>query len=140
MNRQKAENTVTEYLKPIFGFTLKRCKSIEDAEDLSQEIVLRAFRALLIRDDIGDISKFIWTIAHNALNNYYRDISKNMIGVSIDEVSELIADPDADIDLDDNSEAIHRLQSEIAYLSKLQRKIVIAFMCPLVNGLIYKFH
>ncbi len=127
MNRQKAENTVTEYLKPIFGFTLKRCKSIEDAEDLSQEIVLRAFRALLIRDDIGDISKFIWTIAHNALNNYYRDNSKNMIGVSIDEVSELIADPDADIDLDDNSESIHRLQSEIAYLSKLQRKIVIAY-------------
>lgn len=27
----------TEYLKPIFGFVLKRCKSIQDAEDLSQE-------------------------------------------------------------------------------------------------------
>ncbi len=127
MNRQTAEKTITEYLKPIYGFALKRCKSIEDAEDLSQEIVLKAFRALLSKDNIGDTAKFIWTIAHNALNNYYRDNAKSMVGVSIDEVAELIADPDAEIDADDNSETIRRLQSEIAYLSKLQRKIVIAY-------------
>ncbi len=127
MNRQTAEKTITEYLKPIYGFALKRCKSIEDAEDLSQEIVLKAFRALLSKDNIGDTSKYIWTIAHNALNNYYRDNAKSMVGVSIDEVAELIADPDAEIDADDNSETIRRLQGEIAYLSKLQRKIVIAY-------------
>ncbi|MGN1095472.1 MAG: sigma-70 family RNA polymerase sigma factor, partial [Eubacteriales bacterium] len=96
-------------------------------EDLSQEIVLKAFRALLIKDDIGDVSKFIWTIAHNALANYYRDSSKSMIGVSIDEVIDLIADPDHGFDTDDNADSIRRLQSEIAYLSKLQRKIVIAY-------------
>lgn len=87
MNRQDVEKTITEYLKPIFGFSLKRCKSIHDAEDLSQEIVLRAFRALLIKDD----------------------------------VAELIADPNSEIDIDDNKESICQLQSEIAYLSKLQR-------------------
>ena len=67
MRRQDAENIITEYLKPIFGFALKRCKSTQDAEDLSQEIVLKAYRALLAKDDIGDAGKFIWTIAHNAL-------------------------------------------------------------------------
>ncbi len=127
MNRQDVEKTITEYLKPIFGFALKRCKSIHDAEDLSQEIAVRAFRALLERDDIEDISKFIWTVAHNALSNYYRDTAKSMIGVSIDEVAELITDPYCEIDNDDNTEAIRRLQSEIAYLSKLQRRIVIAY-------------
>ena len=71
MNRQDAERITTEYLKPIFGFALKRCQNAEDAEDLSQEIVLKAFRALLSRDDIADVGKFIWTIAHNALSNYY---------------------------------------------------------------------
>ncbi len=127
MNRQDVEKTITEYLKPIFGFALKRCKSIHDAEDLSQEIAIRAFRALIERDDIEDISKFIWTVAHNALSNYYRDTAKSMIGVSIDEVSELITDPCCEIDNDDNTEYIARLQSEIAYLSKLQRRIVIAY-------------
>lgn len=33
MDRRTAENTITEYLKPVFGFTLKRCRTIEDAED-----------------------------------------------------------------------------------------------------------
>ena len=127
MNRQDVEKTITEYLKPIFGFALKRCKSIHDAEDLSQEIAIRAFRALLIKDDVADMGKFIWTVAHNTLSNYYRDSAKSMVGVSIDEVAELIADPYSEIDTDDNRNAIHRLQTEIAYLSKLQRRIVIAY-------------
>lgn len=67
MNRQDVEKIVTEYLKPIFGFALKRCKNIHDAEDLSQEIVTNAFRALLVKDDVSDMGKFIWTVAHNAL-------------------------------------------------------------------------
>jgi len=127
VNRQDAEKIITEYLKPIFGFALKRCKNAQDAEDLSQDIVLKAFRALLIKDDIGDVSKFIWTIAHNTLSNYYRDFAKSVIGKSIDEVAEVIADPDSIFADDDNTDAIRRLQSEIAYLSKLQRKIVIAY-------------
>ena len=127
MNRQDVEKTITEYLKPIFGFALKRCKSIHDAEDLSQEIAIRAFRALLVKDDARDMGKFIWTVAHNTLSNYYRDTAKSMVGVSIDEVAELIADPYSEIDTDDNTEAIHRLQTEIAYLSKLQRRIVISY-------------
>ena len=127
MNRQDVEKTITEYLKPIFGFALKRCKSIHDAEDLSQEITIRAFRALLIKDDVADMGKFIWTVAHNTLSNYYRDTAKSMIGVSIDEVAELIADPDSELEMDDNTETIRRLQTEIAYLSKLQRRIVIAY-------------
>ena len=127
MNRQDVEKTITEYLKPIFGFALNRCKSIQDAEDLSQEIAIRAFRALLAKDDVADMGKFIWTVAHNTLSNYYRDSAKSIIGVSIDEVAELIADPYSEPDTDDNTEAIHRLQTEIAYLSKLQRRIVIAY-------------
>ncbi|MBR6768914.1 MAG: sigma-70 family RNA polymerase sigma factor [Clostridia bacterium] len=127
MNRQDAEQIITEYLKPIFGFALKRCQNTQDAEDLSQHIVLNAFRALLMKDDIGDIRKFIWTIAHNALSNYYRDAAKTIIGVSIDEAAEVVADSDSMADGDDNADAICRLQSEIAYLSKLQRKILIAY-------------
>ena len=127
MKRQDAEKIITEYLGPIFGFALKRCKSVQDAEDLSQEIVLRAFRALLIKDDIDNPSKFIWTVAHNTLSNYYRDSAKSVIGVSIDEVTELLADPDSVCDSADNADTIRKLQSEIAYLSKLQRKIVVAY-------------
>ena len=126
VNRENAEKIITEYLEAIFGFALKRCKNPQDAQDLSQDIVLRAFRALLIKDDIENAGKFIWTIAHNALSNYYRDPAKAVIGVPIDEFADLIADPDSVFD-GDNADTIRRLQSEIAYLSKLQRRIVIAY-------------
>ena len=127
MNRQEAEKVIAKYLKPIFGFAMKRCSTQEDAEDLSQEIVLKAYRSLLIKDDILDTEKFIWTIAHNALSNYYRSNAKLQIGVSIDEVAGMLADPRSLFTEDDDKEIIGRLQTEIAYLSKLQRRIVIAY-------------
>ncbi len=131
MKRQDAERIICDHVKPIFGFALKRCKTYEDAEDLSGEIVLRAFRALLKRDGIADPSKFIWTVAHHTLCNYYRDHARYAVGIPLDEVAEFVSDPEAAADGREDAEetraAIHRLQSEIAYLSKLQRKIVIAY-------------
>ncbi len=127
MNRQDVEKTITEYLKPIFGFALKRCKGFHDAEDLSQEIAIRAFRALLAKDDVADMGKFIWTVAHNTLSNYYRDTAKSMVGVSIEEAPELVADLHSETDTDDHTEVIYRLRDEIAYLSKMQRRILIAY-------------
>lgn len=86
MDKNKAEEIITKYIQPIFSFALKRCKNEKDAEDLSQEIALKAFRILLSRDDIEDYTKYIWTIAHNTLANYYRNASRN-IGISIDDIN-----------------------------------------------------
>jgi len=127
VNRRDVENIITEYVKPVYGFALKRCKTMEDAEDLSQEIITRAFRALLVKEDIADMGKFIWTVAHNALSNYYRDTAKSMLGVPLDEVAEQLADPDSLLEKEEEEDSIRKLQGEIAYLSKLQRKIVIAY-------------
>lgn len=128
MNRTDAEKWTTEYLKPVFGFALKKCKSIEDAEDLSQEIMAKVYVALIKRDDIEDVSKFIWTIAHNSLSNYYRDNNHSFAGVPIDEVENCLYDetPTAESALTQQEE-ISKLYSEIAYLSKLQRRIVIMY-------------
>ena len=119
MNRQDVEKSIARYLKPIFGFALKRCKSIHDAEDLSQEIAIRAFRSLIVRDDVADMGKFIWTVAHNMLSNYYRDTAKSMVGVSIDELAELIAAPCSELDTVKNAEknaALNGLLDRFSYL------------------------
>lgn len=128
MNRQDAEKITTEYLKPVFGFALKRCKCLEDAEELSQDIMVKIFLALINRDDIQDISKFIWTIAHNSLSNYYRDNKYSFSGLPIEDVADyLFADTsDAESSIIEQEEIL-KLQSEIAHLSKFQRRIVIAY-------------
>lgn len=127
MHREEIEQAVRQYMEPIFGFALKRCRTPEDAEDLSQEIFLRAFRGLLAKDDVEDLGKYIWTVAHNALSNYYRDTARAVIGVPIDAVAEILADPNAGIGSEEDREVLRRLRCEIAYLSKLQRRIVIAY-------------
>ena len=128
MNKFDVEKITTEYLKPVYGFALKRCANLQDAEDLAQEIMMKLCRALLIKDDIGDVGKYVWTVAHNALSNYYRDGAKSCVGISIEEISDTLSDGNSDIE--DGiimSETASKLQSEIAYLSKLQRRIVIAY-------------
>ncbi len=128
MNRTDAEKCTTEYLKPVFGFALKKCRSIEDAEDLSQEIMAKVYVALLKRDDIEDVSKFIWTIAHNCLSNYYRDNKHSFTGVPIGDMEDCLYDDKLSVESSlIEREEISKLYSEIAYLSKLQRRIVIMY-------------
>lgn len=126
MVQKQAERIIAQYLKPIYGFALKRCISLQDAQDLAQEIAFKVFRALLIRDDIENVEKYIWTAAHNALANYYRDKTKRAIGIPIDELAETLPFDNESISADEK-ELIERLHTEIAYLSKLQRRIVIAY-------------
>ena len=124
VRKEEAERILEGYLKPVLGFALKRCKSSEDAEDLSQEIILKAYRALLARDDVEDTGKFIWTVAHNALCNYYRSAPKNVIGIPVENLEELLACPETE---EENEEAVKRLRLEIAYLTAQQREIVVAY-------------
>ena len=125
MKRSEAERILEPWVKPVLGFALKRCKTPEDAEDLSQEIILKVYRALLLRDDVEDAEKYIWTVAHNALCNYYRSASRSMIGVPVETLADLPAETAEDAG--ETAEAVDRLKQEIAYLSGMQRKIVIAY-------------
>ena len=127
MTKQDAVKITTEYLRPVYGFALKRCRNLHDAEDLTQDIVWKVFRALLNRDDIADVPRFVWTVAHNCLVNYYRDKRYETAGLSPEEVAAQLPDgTDMETELIRQSEIL-RLRREIAYLSKLQREIVIAF-------------
>lgn len=127
MKRERAEKLTTEYLKAIYGFALKRCANLQDAEDFTQEIVLKVFRSFLCRDDIEAPDKYIWTVAHNTLSNYYREKTKIAMGIPMGDFAELLSlDNDTADDLVEK-ETIDCLHKEIAYLSKLQRKIVIAY-------------
>ncbi len=124
MRKEEAERVLEGYLKPVLGFALKRCRSSEDAKDLSQEIILKAYRALLARDDVEDAGKFIWTVAHNALCNYYRNAPKNVIGIPVEEIEEILTCPETE---EENEETVKRLRQEIAYLTAQQREIVVAY-------------
>ncbi|MBQ7715807.1 MAG: RNA polymerase sigma factor [Clostridia bacterium] len=126
MNKNEAERIIEEMTKPVFAFCLKRCKTTEDAEDLSQEILFRSYRALTVREDVADPEKYVWCVAHNSLANYYRDSRGGFVGIQIDDFAETLGVWD-EYFKEDDSGTIERMRREIAYLSKIQRRIVIAY-------------
>ena len=127
MEQKHAEKIILDCLQPIYGFVLKKTRTMEDAEDLSQEIALKSYRALL-GGSPEDPTAFVWRVARNELANYYRSKARSSIGIPIDDLSETLESEDEDIaDVISARESCGRIQREIAYLSKLQRAIIIAY-------------
>ena len=120
-----AEQPVIQFMKPFFGFAKNRCATIGDAEDVTQEICIKLYRALIIRNDITNPDKFAWTIAHNVLANYYRSRSRHGISVPIHGFVDILSTDDDFTANIEEAESIERLHREIAYLSKTRRQIVI---------------
>lgn len=126
--RQYAEKRIKPYIKPIYGFSLKRTVNLQDAEDLSQEIVLKLYKVLLVKDDIEDLDRYVWQVAHNVSANYFRSKSRQSFLVDIDEFADhLISDGDSPDDILTNKDTLQQLRSEIAYLSKMQRQVLIHY-------------
>lgn len=82
LNRNQAEQTVTVYLKKLYGFALKKTANLQDVEDLTQEIALKLYSALLI-SEIDKTPVFVCRVAHNTLTNYYRGKARGGMGICI---------------------------------------------------------
>ena len=52
MNKQDADKCIFEYLDKIFGFSLDKMKSIEQAQELASDIVYQVYLSFLKKDDI----------------------------------------------------------------------------------------
>lgn len=59
------------YSRKLFGFIRKRVKSIEDAEDILQDVWLQ-FISIAELDEIGNISGWLYRVTRNKLTDRYR--------------------------------------------------------------------
>lgn len=119
MDKETAEAFLHAQMKPVYGYCLRRCATLHDAEDLAQEILLRAYAALL-RRRIPDPLRYLWTVARNTLANHYRERSRCTVGVAADMLDE--ADFTAALTA---CEETQRLHAELARLSRQQREIIV---------------
>jgi len=127
MDQKLADRIILEQLRPIYGFMLRKTATAEDAEDLTQETALRGYRALL-RGTPEDPAAFLWRVARNALANYYRGKARSGIGVPLEDMAESLGSGEGNMaDRMEFREDCAKIGLEIAYLSRLQREIVIAY-------------
>ncbi|MDC7233341.1 MAG: sigma-70 family RNA polymerase sigma factor [Spirochaetales bacterium] len=116
----------TAYLNSLFSFALKNTATLEDAEDLTQEIILKLLQ--VSGDDIRNRERYVWQTARNSLSNYYRKKSRLVNSISSnewnDELPGTIPGPEEQYE---QKERIREIRQRITYLSGLQRKIVIQY-------------
>jgi len=125
MTRAQAEAVVIGLLEPLVAFARKRCATPQDAEDLTQEIAIKLLRTLPGREDIGNAEGYCWTVAHNALANYYRGKARRGYGALPSDLPGGV-DPHARLE-DDESHA--HVRAQIARLSDIARRVVVLFYC-----------
>lgn len=127
MKREYASEIVNQYMKRIYSYVSQRISNEQDVCDVAQDICFHIYKAAIAKE-IYALDAFIWKAAKHTLANYYRKKQKLYYMISLEET---------DLDFEDGKnstlqdmialEDYHKIRQEIAYLSKMQRKIIIMF-------------
>lgn len=104
----------------MFIYIARRINNTHDAEDLTADVFMKAF-VNPYDSKIAKFSTYIYTIAANALKNYYRAAVKNNLSVELDE--DIAAQSDILIDLV-NREEYDTLHNALTHLTERQYELI----------------
>lgn len=128
-SEQEREFTIIieNHKKLIFKIANSYCKSPEDRQDLTQEIILQLWRAFPNYNPQFAITTWMYRIALNVSISYYRQSSKRKIKtVANDNYILQIAD-DTEIETPQN-EQLNLLQQFINELKELDKAIMLLYL------------
>ena len=126
MEQENINRYIEETAKTVFLYCLARTNSKDEAEDLSQDILLEILKsACNLRDDKA-FYNFMWAVANNVYKNWCKKKAKQrQTFCGLDENL-----PDASEDLDSvltNSEDINLLRRELSFLSEKYRTAAVLY-------------
>jgi RNA polymerase sigma factor (sigma-70 family) len=108
------------------GFAWKKTHDVFLAEDLAQEILTALTGALKRHESIADLDGFVFTVSCYTWSKFLRGNKRHWDNLDIDALDNLQSGQQVEIEVE-NAMIIERLQTEIAYLTGLHRKILIMF-------------
>ena len=124
MDKEKSDKLIAEAAKTIFSYCRARTNSKEDAEDLSQDIILKLLRTReTLRDDKAFYG-FMWTIAGNVCKEWYKK-RKKIIECELDE--SISDDSTPLIELIEKESDLKLLYRELGLLTEQYRKVIIQY-------------
>jgi RNA polymerase sigma factor (sigma-70 family) len=115
-----------EFVRPVFGYALNRMGNRQEAEDLAQEIMLQCVKSLAGGAAVQNLESYVWSIARytwmRTLNGRAR------ASVELNGMPEWADDPRHEpLEQVLANDAYRLLRREIAYLSRIQRQIVLLY-------------
>lgn len=122
MNKQKADELITEYLPKVYGFAVTKAFSYDEAEELCADIICELYRSLLKSDEVYNIDGYVWRISMHVYSKFVSSKKKHE-GISIDGINI----PFFDNCFDDDNERLMLLRREISFLTRVRREIVFSY-------------
>lgn len=114
------ENEISNYVEYLFSVALKKSGDLNDAEDLTQEVLLAALSYQNRGGNISNMKSWLSSTLNHKWNDMLRRKYK-LATVSID----MIYDEFEDVIEPDDTPSAEEIRREVAYLAKLQRDVII---------------
>ena len=126
MEQDKINQYIEETAKTVFSYCLARTHSKEEAEDLSQDILLEILKsACNLRDD-KSFYNFMWAIANNVYKNWCKKKARQR--QTFYELDEALPGGGEDLDsLLINNEEVNLLRRELSLLSEKYRAAAVLY-------------
>jgi len=129
---------VRRYQKPVFRIVLRMVRSQDDADDLTQDTFVRAYRGLKTFKEEFDFHPWLYRIAVNQAINFINK-RKKQAASDIDEVPEADiktgTEPESPLQAASRQELLGRLESALEKLPEEQRAV---FLLRVQEGLSYE--
>jgi RNA polymerase sigma-70 factor (ECF subfamily) len=128
------------YFNKIYAYIFYRVGYVDEAEDLSEQVFLKALEAIRSFDWRGiPFSAWLFRIAHNLVIDRYRRNYK-MTNISIDEISPIASEIETPEKLTIDKLSQEKLHVAISHLTKDQQQVIILkFFSNLSNTEIAQF-
>lgn len=126
MDKQQADQIITEYFQKIYGFAIKKCYSYEEAEELCSEILQEVYTSLRRAEEVVNVEGYIWRISEHTYAKYVSS-RKKQEGISINGIDGMEIPVYDEYALEDSDDELRRMRMEVAFLTEKRRRIVYCF-------------
>lgn len=126
MEKMQADSIIEYYMRPMYGFALKKMGNLAEAEELAAQIILEVYQVLCYKEDFIDINNYVSKIAHNVWVRYLKEKTKKKCETTLeDPLMSNCAEEIYKKMIDEETKGL--LRREIAYLSRQQRNIIVDY-------------
>ena len=120
-----------EFLNKIYQFSYCRCNTSYEAEDLCSDIIFAVIVAIHKQERIENFYAFVWAIAHRVYADYSqkRNVERQMYNIENSDLVLTSKENEIDEFIGEvaEQEQISRIFSEIAFLSKAYREVMVMY-------------
>ena len=124
MTKEQMEQIVSENMKKIYLYCVRRLGNASDAEDVASDIMLELLRSYSeVRDDAA-VHSYMWSVAGNLCKSFWRKAGKTAtMEIPEDYAGTYMITPEEKLI---HEEELMTLRRELSLLSEKYRKVMIA--------------